>query len=1056
MDAQIENAIEIANNPSSTGDIKRQAFDFINQIREDPSCWRVCLSLFTRSPRASEIVRHVSLEVVSNAVQANRLDRQELVFIKDTLISYIRDNYGGGASENDLDTSYLQNKLAQTTTYLFVSLYPTEWTTFFDDFRSVAGNDADSMKLNAVGAMLYFRALNAVHDEIADNLMPRTQEEVKRNNELKDLMRARDLKNIALSWKAILAQWRQVDSTIIEACLKAISRWVSWIDISLVVNEHIINPLLEIAGQLDITSAESKEATIRNGAIDTFSEIVAKKMQPPDKLQLIEVLNIAMIAQMLTASPALSELRSTSRYDVDLAEAVARLVNNTVFDIVKILDMGNINDDTRNKADEMLQIFVPHLLRFFSDEYDELCSTVIPSLTDLLSLYRKTVKVRGSLPQHQSATMPAIVNAIVLKMKYDESSSWGEEGEETEEAEFQELRKRLHVLQQTAATIDENLCIDIFGSVVRDAFTRYRNGDVQLTWRDLDLALHEMYLFGELALRNGGLYQKHKPSSLASERLLEMISIMIESELASYPHPAIQLQYMEICVRYCPFFEHHSQLIPSTLESFVRFIHSDHVKVRTRSWYLFHRYIRHLRQQVGNVSDSIIHAIRDLLSIHAELPQESADDDMSSDANDQSAETVFTSQLYLFEAVGCIASTASVPVEQKVVYAQSIIGPLCTDMRQHVQPAEAGDQRAVLQIHHDIMALGTLAKGYSDWNPSLPSSGPPPAPEVSQEFLNASETILPVLEALKSSMDVRSAARSAFSRLIGVLGPRIFQQLPRWIEGILSQSSTKDEIATFLRLLDQVVFGFKAEIYGILDSLLTPFLQRVFAGLAEPITGTDDEIQLVELKREYLNFLLIVIQNDLAAVLVSPTNQSTFDTIMTTLEHFTRDAGDYSTARLALSVAERMCIVWGGPDVSLSSTSYPTRPTAATTAATTTITVPTPTPSLPGFDTFMIRRFSPLTWALLSTPAFSAKEPQARQLLAEVASLQQTILAKAGPPYLAWLRDVELETMGVAPAPKEEYLRALAGMDLKAFRTFFTAFVSRAGGGGGGDGGGGG
>ena len=326
---------------------------------------------------------------------------------------------------------------------------------------------------------------------------------------------------------------------------------------------------------------------------------------------------------------------------------------------------------------------------------------------------------------------------------------------------------------------------------------------------------------------------------------------------------------MEICVRYCAFFEHHTNLIPHTLESFVRFVHSNHIKVRTRSWYLFHRYIRHLKAQLGRVSESIIHAIQDLLFIHAELPQDSADDDMSSEENYQSADAVFSSQLYLFEAVGCIASAPSVPVEQKVLYAQSVMNPLFADIERHMGAANGGDQRAVLQVHHDIMALGTLARGYSDWNPNMASSGPPPAPEVSQEFLKASEAILLALEALKSSMDVRSAARFAFSRLIGVLGARVLQQLPRWIDGILSQSSTKDEIATFLRLLDQVVFGFKTEIYGILDSLLTPFLQRVFAGLAEPISGTDDEIQLVELKREYLNFLLIVLSNDLGAVLVS-------------------------------------------------------------------------------------------------------------------------------------------------------------------------------------------
>ena len=41
----------------------------------------------------------------------------------------------------------------------------------------------------------------------------------------------------------------------------------------------------------------------------------------------------------------------------------------------------------------------------------------------------------------------------------------------------------------------------------------------------------------------------------------------------------------------------------------------------------------------------------------------------------------------------------------------------------------------------------------------------------------------------------------AFSRLLGVLGAALLPTLPQWIEGLLSQSSSNDEMAMFLRLL---------------------------------------------------------------------------------------------------------------------------------------------------------------------------------------------------------------------------------------------------------------
>lgn len=327
---------------------------------------------------------------------------------------------------------------------------------------------------------------------------------------------------------------------------------------------------------------------------------------------------------------------------------------------------------------------------------------------------------------------------------------------------------------------------------------------------------------------------------------------------------------MEICVRYSSFFQYHSHLIPGVLESFLQLVHHPVKKVKTRSWYLFQRLVKQLRAHLGNVAQTVVEALGDLLVIQAEVATDGSEgDEMSSEDHEGSADAVFNSQLYLFEAVGIICSTPTVPAGQQVLYAQSVMNPVFLDMQKNLGPAKSNDERALLQIHHDIMALGTLARGFSDWMPGTSTPSALPAVEVSEAFVQVSEATLVSLESLKASFNVRTAARFAFSRLIGVLGARILPQLPQWIDGLLTQTSSRDEMALFLRLLDQVIFGFKGEIYNILDALLTPFLQRVFAGIADPTTGTDDEIQLAELKREYLNFLLAVLNNDLGAVIIS-------------------------------------------------------------------------------------------------------------------------------------------------------------------------------------------
>lgn len=532
----MENAIEIAFNPQTDQNLKSQAYTFLNQLREDPQGWQVCLTLFTRDPSPQEVVRHVCLEVVNNAVQTQRLDEQSLGFVKDNLMAYIQQRYAAGSTQVDLPN--IQNKLTQTLTYLFTSLYASSWTSFFDDFRSLAGDASVIGSANPHATTMYLRILGSVHDEIADVLIPRTPEEQKRNTELKDLVRARDAAKIAVSWQEILSRWREIDLGIVEICLKDVSRWVSWIDISLVVNENMLNSLLQLAGQQIAGSSESKEGRVRDSAIDTFTETVGKKMPAADKVELIYFLNLGNVVGQLIATPALSEWRSTSNYDTDLGETVAKLVNNVVFDIVKVLDTDGVAENVRSRADDLLQTFVPYLLRFFSDEYDEICSAVIPGLTDLLTMFRKYVKARGGLPAHYSGMLQPILDTIIVKMKYDDTAEWGEEDEQTDEAEFQELRKRLHVLQQTVAAVNETLYMETLSHVVASTFSRLSPMDDKLNWRDLDLALHEMYLFGELAVKNGGLYQKTTPTSQASQYLVEMMSKLVESgKIAPFRSP---------------------------------------------------------------------------------------------------------------------------------------------------------------------------------------------------------------------------------------------------------------------------------------------------------------------------------------------------------------------------------------------------------------------------------------------------------------------------------------------------------------------------------------
>jgi exportin-T len=131
----------------------------------------------------------------------------------------------------------------------------------------------------------------------------------------------------------------------------------------------------------------------------------------------------------------------------------------------------------------------------------------------------------------------------------------------------------------------------------------------------------------------------------------------------------------------------------------------------------------------------------------------------------------------------------------------------------------------------------------------------------------------------------------------------------------------------------------------------------------------------------------------------------------------------------------RMINVWCGPDkVGPGANQSPTSP------------IGTSAP-LPGFDNYVLERFSPLAWSIPAAPGFNPKDAQAKQVLIEVANLQTEIVKKVGEPYVERLRS-DLSGNGVRDDGVDQYLRTLAGAlegskKEKEWRVFFVQFIDR-------------
>ena len=526
MSRKIISAIQIAYEPSADTSLKRQAFDYVNQLRQEPSAWQPCLAISLQVPRQPMVIRVFCLDIVNNAVQSGLVDQNGLKTVRDQLVAYLQKYYGAAGQTDTPDPGTIVNKFAQTVTFLFSACYVSGWETYFDDILALTTTGSGT-KDNYPGLVFYLTVLNSIHDEIGDQLVSRSRVEQDRANSLKDQIRARDVQKIARSWQEILSHWRTTSDIIAELCLKAIAKWVSWVDISFVVNQSMLELLFQQLERAQKVDPRESEEQARDAAIEVFTETVAKKMPAADKVNMISFLQLETVVSQLVSCPPLRDSRA-SNYDVDLAETVAKLVNIIVVDIVKILESENQGSPTWAKAEQLLASFLPHLLRFFSDLFDEVCSTVLNAMNDVLAFLRRASQSAAASPQRATMLSP-ILDAIFVKMRYDNTSDWNQEDEQTDEAEFQDLRKRLGGLQSAIAAADEQLYIDAISNLVHDTFERLRSQGSQLNWRDLDLALHEVYLMGDLAVRAGGLYNKNKPNSPAAEKLVRMMLEMVQS-----------------------------------------------------------------------------------------------------------------------------------------------------------------------------------------------------------------------------------------------------------------------------------------------------------------------------------------------------------------------------------------------------------------------------------------------------------------------------------------------------------------------------------------------
>lgn len=153
---------------------------------------------------------------------------------------------------------------------------------------------------------------------------------------------------------------------------------------------------------------------------------------------------------------------------------------------------------------------------------------------------------------------------------------------------------------------------------------------------------------------------------------------------------------------------------------------------------------------------NIVEGIRDLLTIEVQIPdpEDAEQQDLLIEAVNHPG--LFEPQLYLFETVGVLLSLLFKTSEQQTSLLLSVVKPLLGELSVNLGITVKGPQDIVpiLKVHHIIMALGNIAKGFPDYPTPLVEGYILPPLSV---FGQVAQAILVCLEAMNVFKVVRDA-----------------------------------------------------------------------------------------------------------------------------------------------------------------------------------------------------------------------------------------------------------------------------------------------------------
>lgn len=736
-------------------------------------------------------------------------------------------------------------------------------------------------------------------------------------------------------------------------------RFMSWVDVTLV--------LADAAQKLLFACLHAHSYEIGVLAVECWHELMGRGMEPEKKVALL------IQTELLGKLHAHVNLETVDASPIEVVIQVAKLIDTAGQELLPLITEQTSSPDPGLYAlwNQLLDLF----FRCFSYDDIDVSGAVVPLASQLAT---------NSAPANSSGSgSPQILSRIMAilyrQMRYplDHRFDHDDDDEAEEEVYRSELRKLYVRLVRTCP----EMCLQFLCEALSNLPVPISASPMP----DVEAALRLVFHYCEGIRPPPGMKVVMKNETFCSI----LVALHGNSDITSHPHREVLLLYYDVAVRYYPIFVRQPELLPTLLQglSGSRGLQHSHPRVRSRSCYLLLRLVKSVVKVLRPYVETAVTGIQGLLS---NLTEESLRPD---------------DVLYLFETIGLLlGKTGLSPLEQQ----QSLV----RIMAPHIRSMET-----TLQSEHftrDQEYFGTILAGSIAAIAYLTKGFHKPPTQVQVVLMETVSITLAVLEALPGNDAIRSKSMIFLQRMILCVGPGILPKIPPFITVLIDHCDVND-FQDVAQLLVQLCIKFKQEAAIALDPALLPFLRKCHSLIPseeEVITqNIPPHLRTEQLSIQKLSFTVLqhIVSYKATAVLVSPTNATSFESVLRTMKDGSVAVEDPVVKKACIAFFRELCDQWLDKDMANSSGSTLTN----------------------GFVRFLRETYIPDMLKCLLEPTFNEQDAMQARNISEFAQIVASLKTKSNSEeFDRYVIQGTLLSLGCSPSLLEAFRSASAASEM--------------------------